>query len=198
MEKSNTPLNSSLPATWSWIDRLLGASASVNFVDAIDYSDMSGVSPRLGAGPDSAYRRIKMAELASYYMVVPRSPEKLQLQLVNEWSRPFSTVWITAQEANIGHPIAVRRQVSDGIASTDPVGQHVAVYERDFDRALVIIRPQTGWSTQRYDDASAVNVPLPTGETWLPLHADGTLGAPVTTVKLRNAEAAILIKQRTI
>lgn len=198
MEKSNNPLNSSLPATWSWIDRLLGASASVNFVDAIDYSDMSGVSPRLGAGPDSAYRRIKMAELASYYMVVPRSPEKLQLQLVNEWSRPFSTVWITAQEANIGHPIAVRRQVSDGIASTDPVGQHVAVYERDFDRALVIIRPQTGWSTQRYDDASAVNVPLPTGETWLPLHADGTLGAPVTTVKLRNAEAAILIKQRTI
>ena len=198
MEKSNNPLYSGLPATWSWIDKLLGASASVNFVDAIDYSDMSGVAPRLGGGRDSAYRRIKMVELASYYMVVPHSPEKLQLQLVNEWSRPFSTVWITAQEANIGHPTVVRRQVSAGIASTDPVGQQVSVYERDFDRALVIVRPQTGWGTQRYDDASAVTVPLPTGETWLPLHADGTLGAPVTTIKLRNAEAAILIKQHTI
>ena len=198
MEKSNNPLNSGLPSTWSWIDRLLGGSASVNFVDAIDYSDMSGVSGRLGGGRDSAFHRVKMAELASYYMVVPHSPDKLQLQLVNEWSRPFSTVWITAQEANIGHPTVVRRQVTDGIAATDPLGQHVAVYERDFDRALVIIRPQTGWGTQRYDDASAISIPLPTGETWLPLNADGTLGAPVTSVKLRNAEAAILIKQHTI
>jgi hypothetical protein len=198
MEKSNNPLYSGLPATWSWIDKLLGASASVNFVDAIDYSDMGGVSPRLGGGRDSAYHRIKMVELASYYMVVPHSPEKLQLQLVNEWSHPFSSVWITAQEANIGHPTVVRRQVSAGIASTDPLGQLVSVYERDFDRALVIVRPQTGWGTQRYDDASAVSVPLPTGETWLPLHADGTLGAPVTSIKLRNAEAAILIKQHTI
>jgi hypothetical protein len=198
MEKSNNPLYSGLPGTWSWIDKLLAASASVNFVDALDYSDMSAVSVRFGSRSDSAYHRIKMVELASYYMVVPHSPEKLQLQLVNEWSRPFSTVWITAQEANIGHPTAVRRQVSDGIVSTDPAGQHVAVYERDFDRALVIVRPQTGWGTQRYDDASAVSVPLPAGETWLPLNADGTLGAPVTSIKLRNAEAAILIKQRTI
>jgi hypothetical protein len=74
----------------------------------------------------------------------------------------------------------------------------VLVYARDFDRALVIVRQQTGWGTQRYDDASAVSVPLPTGVTWLPLHADGTLGAPVTSIKLRNAEAAILIKQHTI
>jgi hypothetical protein len=198
MDKSNNPLFSGLPATWSWIDRLLGASASVNFVDAIDYSDMNAVATRFGSSRDSAYHRIKMFELASYYMVVPHSPEKLQLQLVNEWSRPFSTVWITAQEANIGHPTVVRRQLSQGIASTDPLGQLVTVYERDFDRALIIARPQTGWGTQRYDNTSAVTVPLPTGETWLPLNANGTLGAPVTTIKLRNSEAAILIKQRTI
>src|SRR6185312_6432736 len=123
MEKSNNPLYSGLPATWSWIDKLLRASASVNFVDAIDYSDMTGVAGRLGGGRDSAFQRVKMVELASYYMVVPHSPDKLQLQLVNEWSHPFSTVWITAQEANIGHPTAVRQQVSAGIATTDPLGQ---------------------------------------------------------------------------
>jgi len=198
MEKANNPLYSGLPATWNWIDRLLGASVSVNFVDALDYSDMNAVATRFGGTRDSAFHRIKMIELASYYMVVPHAPDKLQLQLVNEWSRPFSTVWITAQEANIGHPTVARQRLSQGIVSSDPSGQQVTVYQRDFDRALVIVRPQTGWGTQRYDDASAVSVPLPAGDTWLPLHADGTLGAPVTSVKLRNAEAAILVKQRTI
>jgi hypothetical protein len=170
----------------------------VNLVDALDYSDMNSVKTRLGGSADSAFHRIKMIELASYYMVVPHSPDKLQLQLVNEWSRPFSTVWITAQEANIGHPTAARQMLSQSVATTDPFGQQVAVYQRDFDRALVIVRPQTGWGTQRYDDASAISIPLPSSETWVPLHADGTLGAPVTTIKLRNAEAAILIKKRTI
>jgi len=69
---------------------------------------------------------------------------------------------------------------------------------RDFDRALVLFRAQTGWGAQRYDDATAVTVALPTGEAWLALHPDGTLGAAVTSVKLRNADAVILIKARTI
>lgn len=198
MEKANNPLFTGLPATWNWIDKMIGASVSVNFVDALDYSDMNSVKVRLGGGADSAFHRIKMFELASYYMVVPHSPDKLQLQLVNEWNRPFSTVWITAQEANIGHPTATRQRLSQSVVGTDPSGQQVVVYQRDFDRALVIVRPQTGWGTQRYDDASAVSIPLPASETWAPLHADGTLGAPVTTIKLRNAEAAILIKMRTI
>jgi hypothetical protein len=189
MEKTNNPLSSGLPATWSWIDRLIGAGVSVNFVDGLDYIDMRGVSTKLGSSVDSAYHRVKMGELASYYMVVPPTPDKLQLQLVNTWDRPFSSVWLKAQEANIGHPTATRHQVS---------GLGGLVYQRDFDRALVVIHAQTGWDAQTYGDATAITIPLPGGETWLPLNADGTLGAPVTSIKLRNAESAILIKQRTI
>jgi len=37
-------------------------------------------------------------------------------------------------------------------------------------------------------------VPLPNGESLRPLHGDGTLGAPVTSVMLRNAEAVILVR----
>jgi hypothetical protein len=122
-------------------------------------------------------------------MVVPSSPDKLQLQLVNTWDRPFSSVWIKAQEANIGHPTGPRQQKA---------GLGGLVYQRDFDRGLIVMHAQTGWDAQQYDDATAISIPLPAGETWLPLHADGTLGAPVTSVKLRNAEAAILVKQRTI
>ena len=40
--------------------------------------------------------------------------------------------------------------------------------------------------------------PLPAGETWLPLHADGTVGAAVTSITLRNSEAVILIKQSKV
>jgi Big-like domain-containing protein len=189
MEKANNPLSSNLPATWSWIDRLIGSGVSVNFVTGLDYIDMTGVSRKLGNSVDSTYRRVKMAELASYYMVVPSSPDKLQLQLVNTWDRPFSSVWIKAQEANIGHPTGPRQQKA---------GLGGLVYQRDFDRGLIVMHAQTGWDAQQYDDATAISIPLPAGETWLPLHADGTLGAPVTSVKLRNAEAAILVKQRTI
>lgn len=85
--------------------------------------------------------------------------------------------------------------MTGGFPATDRVGQRVVISQRDFDRALVISRPPTGWSTQRYDDASAIGAPLPAGETWIPMHAKGTLGAPATTVMLRNTEAVIPIKQ---
>jgi hypothetical protein len=189
MEKANNPMSSSLPATWSWIDRLISAGVSVNFVDGLDYLDMRGVSTAFGSSVDSAYHRIKMAELASYYMVVPSTPDLLQLQLVNTWDRPFSSVWLKAQEANIGHPTGARHQQS---------GVSGLVFEREFDRGLVVYRAQVGWDAQSYGNSTAISIPLPAGETWLPLNADGSLGAAVTSIQLRNAEAAILIKKRTI
>ena len=199
MEKVNNPLSSAMVDNWTWIDKLLDAGVDVNMVNALDYEDMNAVVAKyFGGTADSAYRRIKMAELASYYMVVPSSPDRLELQLLNLWGVPASARWLKAQEANIGHPTSKRFQVTSGVAAADPTGQPVRLHERDFDRALVLFRTQVGWSAQRYDDATAVTVTLPTGETWLPLHPDGTLGAAVTSVKLRNADAVILIKARTI
>ncbi len=49
--------------------------------------------------------------------------------------------------------------------------------------------------TNSYVDGTAVTIPLPTTDQWLPLNADGTLGAAVTSVTLRNVEAAILVKK---
>jgi hypothetical protein len=200
MEKANNPLSSNLPSTWSWIDRLLRAGIFVDLVDALDYIDVKNLMRTKLPAPsiDSAYHRVKMGELASYYMVVPPTPDRIALQLVNTWDRPFSSIWLKAQEANIGHPTGVRHQMAQGVPPTDPAGQQVRVFERDFDRALVIFRPQIGWGKQDYSDSTSVTIPLPTSDTWLPLNADGSLGSPVTRVKLRNVEAAILIKQRTL
>ena len=199
MEKANNPLSSDLPSTWTWIDKLLEAGIFVDLVDALDYADMAAVVRKdFGGSTDSAYHRIKMAELASYYMVVPSTPDRLALQLVNMWDRPYSSIWLRAQEANIGHPTGPRHRIVRDVPAADPTGQKVQVFARDFDRALVLFRSQVGWSAQHYGDSTAISIPLPAGETWLPLNPDGTLGAPVTHLALRNADAAILIKQGMI
>ena len=199
MEKANNPLSSDLPSTWTWIDKLLEAGIFVDLVDALDYADMAAVVRKdFGGSTDSAFHRIKMAELASYYMVVPSTPDRLALQLVNMWDRPYSSIWLRAQEANIGHPTGPRHRLIRDVPAADPTGQKVQVFTRDFDRALVLFRSQVGWSAQHYGDSTAISIPLPGGETWLPLNPDGTLGAPVTHLALRNADAAILIKQGMI
>jgi hypothetical protein len=196
MEKANNPLHSGMPDQWMWVDKLLAAGVFVDFVNAYDYPDAVVLAPKYPAGNStSTYERLKMWELASYYMVVPSSPDHLALQLVNMWNLPYSSLWLKAQEANIGHPTAARSIMLQG---TDPTGQAYTIYSRDFDRALVLVRMQRGWGAQTYLDNTAVSVLLPAGETWLPLHGDGTLGAAVTSVTLRNSEAVILIKQRTI
>ena len=197
LEKANNPLSSDLPGTWAWIDKLLNAGVYVDLVDAHDYADMKGVvSKHYGPTPDSAYHLVKLSELASYYMVVPSSPDRIALQLVNMWDRPYSSLWLKAQEANIGHPTGARSTMTEGIPASDPVGQKVQVFRRDFDRALVLFRPQVGWGSQVYGDTTAISVPLPGNEEWLRLNADGSVSRPVTSIELGNAQGVILIKRR--
>ena len=177
---------------WQWVERLMAANIFVDFVSAYGSQDLSSMTtsyPRGNSGTN--VQRAKMWELASYYLAVPASPHLFALQLENKWSSPYSTLWIKAQEANIGHPLGARVQLSKG---TDPQGNSYVVYNRSFDRALVVLRLQQGWSSETYGDATAITVTLPAGETWIPLNADGTVGAAVTTLRLRNSEAAILLK----
>ena len=70
--------------------------------------------------------------------------------------------------------------------------QKYAIYARDFDNAYVVIRPQIDWHPQSYADSTGIVVPLPS--PMRPLLRDGTLGDAVSSVTLRNVEAAILFK----
>jgi hypothetical protein len=56
------------------------------------------------------------------------------------------------------------------------------------------LRLQQGWGSQTYTDGTAISVSLPAGEKWIPLNADGTVGTAVTSIRLRNSEAAILLR----
>lgn len=196
LEMMNTPLSSDMYLRWQWCETLMSHGVFVDFVSSLSSSDDASYRAIIPPGNSSTTtQRLKLWELASYYLIVPQSPSLLALQLENMWNLPYSEIWIRAQEADIGHPTGSRVIVTRG---TDPVGQGYTLYSRDFDRALVLVRHQSGYGTQVYTDASAVAFPLPAGETWLPLHADGTVGAAVTSIKLRNAEAAILIKQSRV
>jgi hypothetical protein len=137
-------------------------------------------------------QRAKLWELASYYLSLPASGAKnVAIQLENYWTVPYSTIWTKAQEANIGLPVGSMLELSRG---TDPLGQRFVIYARDFQRARVVLRLQQGWGSQNYMDGSAVTVNLPTGERWIPLNANGTVQSAITTLRLRNSEAAILLR----
>jgi len=196
MESINNPLSPDMPLRWHWIESLTSSNVLVDMVTLYSTPEASNMAATFPKGNyATSAQRMKMWELASYYMAVSSTPDNLALQLENTWNVPYSSVWTKAQEANVGHPLSARVVASRG---TDPLGQAYMVYTRDMDRALVIARVNQGWGTHSYVDASAITIPLPTSDIWLPLRADGTLGAPVTSVSLRNVEAMILVKKSRI
>ena len=196
MEMINNPFTPDMPSRWQWIESLTSSNVLVDMVTLYATSSANAMSTIFPKGNyATSAQRMKMWELASYYMAVGSTPDQLALQLENTWDVPYSTVWIRAQEANIGHPLSARVLASRG---TDPLGQTYVVYTRDMDRALIVARVNQGWGTHSYLDGSAISIPLPSTDVWLPLMADGTLGAPVTSVRLRNVEAMILVKKSRI
>ena len=194
MEAMNNALASDAPSRWKWMEDLLGAGAFIDLVTGYSSNWASSHTSTYPAGNNYATsaQRLKMVELANYYMVVGASPDHLALQLENTWSDPYSKLWLKAQEANIGHPRSARAVYARG---TDPTGKAYTVWSREFDRALVLVRMAQGWDEQSFSNATAVTVNLPAGQQWLPLKADGTLGAAVTKVTLRNSEAMIFVKK---
>lgn len=194
LELFNNPMLTQFTTRWRWVEELLSRGVRVNLESPYPASWADEHSYEYPKGNyATSGQRLNMWELASYYMVVGQTPDLLSFHLkAPNYQTAPSEYWLPAIEANIGHPVGARSEKAQG---TDPTGQAYTIYQREFDRALVLIRPQRGWGAQNYKDATAVEVSLPSGETWLPLHADGTLGAAVTKAKLRNSESLILIKR---
>jgi len=195
LERLNNPLNASMPDRWNWVDSLLAHNVLVELVALDSWADANSGHGQFATYVPGNYtskaERLKMFELASYYMVVPKSPDRLYLDLQGAWKVPYSEVWLRAQEYDIGHPIGTRHIIQSG---TDSTRTGFKIFARDFDHAVVIARPTGTWKNRVYGDNTAITVPLPNGEALRPLHGDGTLGAPVTSVQLRNSEAVILVR----
>lgn len=194
LEMFNNFKYSGMIPRWQWIGKLASLGVFVDVVSTYSTQDMAGMATSYPRGNSATnVQRAKLWELASYYLAIPTSTttKLVALQLENQWSKPYSTIWTKAQEANIGHPTSDRVQKYFG---TDPLGNRYIVYTRDFEKALVVLRLQQGWTSQTYTDGTAITVPLPSGERWIALNADGTVGASLKYLRLRNSEAAILLK----
>ncbi len=189
MESANNPGTDLVESSWGFIENLLSKGIVVDFV-GLDY----GATP---AGYTSGHsptplQRTKLWELASYYMVVPDPPDNLTFDINGGWDQPFSLEWVKAVEANIGKPLGARRVYQEG---TDPNGKSYKIWIRDFENAVVLVRPIGVWSYKTYDDTTGITVLLPSGDNYIPIQADGSLGLPTTSITLDNSESALLLKQ---
>ncbi|MEO7040228.1 MAG: hypothetical protein ABI186_09390 [Candidatus Elarobacter sp.] len=193
LERTNYPFSDRTEGRWTQIDHLLASGVYTEFVTAISYSEWAGVThkhPSFDGGLySSPTERGQMSQLASYYMAVGDDPQQLSFDQQNFWNIRPDKAWASAVEVDVGHPVQARHIIARG---ADPKGQQYRIYAREFERALVLVRPAVDWRTTVYGDDTAIEVPLP--KPMRLLHRDGTLGASVTSVKLRNVDAAILIK----
>jgi Bacterial Ig-like domain (group 2) len=192
LERTNFPFTDRLVSRWTQIDNLLAMKVYTEFVTLWSYTDWVKAKsfPTFQGGMySSRLERGQIVQLASYYMVVPADPARLSLDQQNQWNVRPDTAWMPAVEVDVGHPREARRVIASG---TDAARQRYQIYARNFDHALVVIRPQSDWRPQIYADSTGIVVPLPS--PMRPLRRDGTLGAAVSSVTLRNVEAAILFK----
>lgn len=192
LEMFNNFKYSGMAPRWRWIEMLAGLGVFVDVVSAYGTQDMPGMTYYPRGNSPSNVQRAKLWELSSFYLAIPTTGQRVAISLEQGWwTVAYSTIWTKAQEANIGHPIGSRVQQATG---TDPLGNRYVLYYRDFERARVVLRLQQGWGSQTYTDGTAITVSLPAGEKWIPLNANGTVETAVTSIRLRNSEAAILLK----
>lgn len=183
-----------LPSVWGVVDWYLEHDVYVDLVGLETWSDLLRPSQkkRYPAGQyGSPAERGKMVQLASYYMVVPRDPQRLGLQIENTRGFPPDSAALRVYEYDVGHPTGPRRIMMD---ERDSLSQHARVYRRDFDHAVVLVRPVAYWADTVMTNATRVKVPLPEGGPWQQVEPDGTT-RPISDLWLRNSDAAILVRE---
>lgn len=73
---------------------------------------------------------------------------------------------------------------------TDPTGQSYTVFERDYQKGKVLMRPLDDWG-QTFASNTKISVPLTEG--YRKLNIDGSLGPVIMNVELQNGAGAVLI-----
>lgn len=192
MELANNPLNDFLEERWNFVDTLVQKGAYVEWVNAYTWENAGPWASIPAGNQPTSILRLKMAELCSYYMIVPAIASKVSLFMANDgWKTPHPRQWMKAIEVDVGHPLSPRVLVYEGKTGN---GKPVRIWRREFGKALVFMRSKVSWDYNEYGDESGVSLKLPSGEKWYPLSGDGTLGSPATSVMLRNPEGMVFIK----
>jgi hypothetical protein len=186
-EGFNNPFYPQMERRWRFAESVLAAGA---WMDLGVGGDIPAGYTRGNSATPTARRRLW--ELASYYLIAPAAPGALAYAPGIKSKQPFSEQWVAAAEVDVGRPEGARRVFAEG---RDGSRGAYRVWARDYNGALVLVRPIIEWAPTRYGDETAVELRLPRGSTYRPLDADGRVGPPVTHLLLRASEAAILLTE---
>jgi hypothetical protein len=182
------------PLTASYL-QFEDAAALVAHRAALQSPPAYAVLDSLPAGGSPTDPRTQMATLAYYYLLA--DPSRTFLDLYGGYSpaSSWSQHWFGAVTYNVGQPTATWSIFASGPDPAD-LSKTYRVYERPYSNALVLYKPRSSTANGSASGSTADNTAtvhqLP--GTYRPLQADGTLGAPLTSITLRNGEGAVLIK----
>jgi hypothetical protein len=137
--------------------------------------------------------RTQMATLAYYYLLADAEKTFLMFYGGFEPNTSWTRHWVPAAAFNIG---AAQGAWSEFARGADPANTALEyrVYGRTYSNGLVLYKPTSyklGVGTGTLADNTATTHQL--GRAYRVLNADGSLGATVTSVTLRNGEGAVLV-----
>jgi hypothetical protein len=139
--------------------------------------------------------RMQLATLAYYYLLADPESTFLLYNGGNEPATPWQRHWIPAAAYDIGQPDGQWSAFATG-ADPSQAALTYRVYQRSYAKALVLYKPlsyrQGNPNTVPLGEETAT--PHELGGRYQPLRADGTRGEPITRIRLRNGEGAILLK----
>jgi len=138
--------------------------------------------------------RTQLATLAYYYLLADADRTFLMFYGGENPSSTWSQHWSEAVRVDVGRPTAAYREFAAG---KDPLSPSLTykVFARDYANGLVLYKPLSyarGVGEGTRNDQTATTHQL--GGNYRRVNADGTLGAVVTSVTLRNGEGAVLVK----
>jgi hypothetical protein len=146
-------------------------------------------------GANSTDPRTQTTTLAMYYLLADPTLSMLMLNGGNEPNTDWRRHWTDAITYNVGKPLSAFSLAATGADPGNPTLQY-KVYQRPYQNALILYKPLSytrGVSGTTADNTyTTVNL----GAAYRPVNADGSLGAPVTSVRLRNGEGVVLAKVR--
>jgi len=148
----------------------------------------------LSAGGSPTDPRTQIATLAEYYLLADPTKTMLMLYGGEEPSSSWSRHWFDAVATDVGAPKGAYRTFASGRDPATPARTY-HVYARDFGNALVLYKPLSyanGHGNGGTGNTTATAHAL--GGNYRVLNADGSTGAIVNSIALRNGEGAILMK----
>lgn len=147
----------------------------------------------LATGDEMLDPRMQIGTLAYYYLLADPHQTFLMFNGGNEPSSTWARHWTDAVEFNVGQPVGDWSVFAQG---KDPTNSTMTykVYERQYTNALIMYKPLSYYRGKAGTTADGTATVHNLGGTYRPLNADGTLGAPITRITLRNGEGAILVK----